>query len=586
MKKTRHPVTGAEQATAVTTLRIRARIHPSDHDRAVLTALGEHFSVLLGKDLAARCRAGKAHDKTMWAERKQALTKGCSSRWAGWVTKSSNDAYATARRNQRRELADKRAAVAAIEEKLRLPIASTAERKALVARERDLAKTENRKPRRLSFGYHSRNEHAMKRQRLGVLQAHCARLERDLAAGRVQVTRGGKKLLGNRLHLEEAGLTVAQWRTRWHAARLSFGANGEANKLLGNEAIRLFPDGTLEVDLPAQLAHLANVTARGTTRYRLDAKVAFSYRRDEWLAQVEANRACSYDVMFSENGRVYLDASFTPAELPNVGELDELLADPELRVLAVDLNAGFLAPAVLDRSGNPVALLDHVPLVTEGMSAPTRDGHLRQCVTTLLDVAEVHGCRLLAVENLGFAALRATARERYGANRRFRRTVCAIPTAQFRDRLVAMASRRAIAVVGVPAAYSSIWGAEHWQAPLSTKQHKVSRHTAAAVVLGRRALGHSARRRHLHAAVPGVTAPDRRIEAAATGEPVRSAAGAASYHADGNREPSARHQATGRPQRRKGDHQTRSANTGPPGARPAKTVRAGPLGEGSLSLSV
>ena len=300
---------------------------------------------------------------------------------------------------------------------------------------------------------------------------------------------------------------------------------------------------------------------------------------------MEANRACAYDVVFSENGRVYLEASFTPAELPNVGELDELLADPELRVLAVDLNAGFLAPAVLERSGNPVALLDHVALEVERLPATTRDGHLRQAVTELLDMAGAHCCKLVAAENLGFSEMRTTGRERHGSTKRFRRTVSGIPTAQFRDRLVAMASRRGIAVVGVPAAYSSIWGAEHWQAPLSNK-HKVSRHTAAAVVLGRRALGHSARRRRLHAAVPGVTAPGQRTEAAATGEPVRSAAGAASYHADGNREPSARHQATGRPQRRKGDHQTRSANTGPPGARPAKTVRAGPLGEGSLSLSV
>lgn len=500
----------------MTTLRIRARIHPSDDDRAVLTALGEHFSVLLGKDLAARCRAGKAHDKTTWAERKQALTKDCSSRWAGWVTKSSNDAYATARRNQRRALSDKAQAIEAIEGKLRLPIASTAERKEAVRAERQLAGAEGRRPKHLDFGYRSGNEHAMKRRRLGVLQAQCARLERDLAAGTVHVTRGGKQLQKNRLHLDEAGLTEEQWRARSDAARRSFGANGEAQKAFGNETIRLFPDGTLEVDLPARLAHLANVTARGTTRYRLSAPVTFSYRRDEWLAQVEANRAVAYDVVFSENGRVYLDASFTPAELPNVGELDELLADPELRVLAVDLNAGFLAPAVLDRSGNPVALLDHVPLEAERLPATTRDGHLRHAVTELLDMAGAHCCKLVAVENLGFSEMRTTGRERYGSNKRFRRTVSGIPTAQFKDRLVVMASRRGVAVVGVPAAYSSIWGAEHWQRPLSTPTHKVSRHTAAAVVLGRRALGHSARRRHLQAAVPGVTAPDRRIEDGAT----------------------------------------------------------------------
>ena len=578
MKKTRYPVTGAEQAPASTTLRIRTRIHPSERDRFVLMTLAEHFSALQGRDLAARCRAGKDHDKTVWARRKRELTKECSARWAGRVTKASNDAYATARRNQRRQLADTLAAIEAIEKKLRLPIASTIERKALVARERDLAKTENRKPRRLSFGYHSRSEHAMKRMRLQVLEAKCARLEADLAAGRVHVTRGGKKLLGNRLHLEEAGLTVAQWRTRWHAARLSFGANGEANKVLGNETIRLWPDGTLEVDLPRAFGHLHNVTDRGTTRYRLDAEVAFSYRREEWLAQVETSRACAYDVSFRDNGRIHLDASFSPEAPLEVPTLEELKEDPGLRVLAVDLNHGFVAPVVLDRSGNPLHLLSHVPLVTEGLSATTRDGHLRACITTLLDLAEVHGCRLLVVENLGFAASRATGRERYGANRRFRRTVCAIPTAQFRDRLVAMASRRGVAVAGVPAAYSSIWGAEHWQRPLSTPIHKVSRHTAAAVVLGRRALGHSARRRLLQHASPGVTAPDQRIEDGATEESVGSAPGAASYHAEGNRAPTARHHVPRPTRRHPRTHETRRGDANGKGASPAKTVRAGPSG--------
>ena len=584
--KTRHPVHGAEQAPATTTLRIRARIQPSDDDRAVLSALGEHLSVLLDKDLAARCRAGSAHGKEDWRQRKQALTKDCSSRWAGWVTKSSNDAYATARRNQRRALNDKSQAADAIARKLALPILSVAERKEAARAERELAKAEGRKPRHLDSGYRSASEHAMKRRRLGVLRGECARLERDIAAGRVHVTRGGKQLLRSRLHLEEAHLSGAEWRNRWRAARHSFGANGEAGKTFGNETIRLFPDGTLEVDLPARLGHLANVTARGTTRYRFSVPVTFSYRRAEWLEQVETDRACAYDVVFSPTGKVYLDASFTPATTPEVPALEELLADPALRVLAVDLNDGFLAPAVLDRSGNPVGRLPHVPLLTEHLATTTRDGHLRQAVTELLDLAGAHGCRLVVVENLGFSDMRTTGRERYGSNKRFRRTVCGIPTAQFRDRLHAMASRRGIAVAGVPAAYSSIWGAEHWHAPLSTKQHKVSRHTAAAVVLGRRALGHSARRRRPRTASPGVTAPGQRTEAAATGQPVRRAAGAASYHVDDTWTLGSRHQATGRPQRRKGDHQTRSANTGPPGARSAKTVRAGPLGEGSLSLSV
>ncbi|MDA8186443.1 MAG: hypothetical protein M0035_18830, partial [Actinomycetota bacterium] len=86
-------------------------------------------------------------------------------------------------------------------------------------------------------------------------------------------------------------------------------------------------------------------------------------------------------MVFDRSGKVYLDASFTPVEAPAVPELDEVLRDPGLRVLAVDLNHGFLAPVVLDRAGNPVIRLPHIPLVTEDLPASVRDGHLRQALT-------------------------------------------------------------------------------------------------------------------------------------------------------------------------------------------------------------
>ena len=281
-------------------------------------------------------------------------------------------------------------------------------------------------------------------------------------------------------------------------------------------------------------------------------------------------------------------------------ELDELLRDPGLRVLAGDLNHGFLAPAVLDRAGNAVIRLPHIPLVTEDLPASVRDGHLRQALTCALDPAEAHGCRLVVVENLGFSDMRARGRERYGSAEWFRKVVCGMPTAQVRDRLVAMAARRSVAVAGIPGAYSSISsirGAEHWQAPLSTnlstKQHEVSGHTAAAVVLGRRALGHSARRRPR--ASPGVTAPDQRIEAAAVSEDTGVTAGAERYHVGQTGSPGARHHATRKPPRREGTpkhrppagaqgSETRKRRRGTTGARPAKTVRAGPEDAMSYSL--
>jgi hypothetical protein len=115
------------------------------------------------------------------------------------------------------------------------------------------------------------------------------------------------------------------------------------------------------------------------------------------------------------------------------------------------------------------------------------------------------------VEDLDFADARQSGRETLGRGARgkaFRRTVAGIPTRAFRDLLVGMAANAGLWVVAVDPGWTSQWGQRYWQAPLtsSTKTSiTVSRHHAAAVVIGRRGLGLGARRR------PGVTRLHRRM---------------------------------------------------------------------------
>ncbi|MET9381129.1 IS200/IS605 family accessory protein TnpB-related protein, partial [Streptomyces sp. NPDC002928] len=84
---------------------------------------------------------------------------------------------------------------------------------------------------------------------------------------------------------------------------------------------------------------------------------------------------------------------------------------------------------------------------------------------------------------------------KHGRNKRFRRLISRFPTAKLRARLVAMAAEQDIAIVAVDPAYTSRWGAQHWQQPLTTSNRQVSRHDAASIAIGRRALGHPIRRR-------------------------------------------------------------------------------------------
>jgi hypothetical protein len=112
-------------------------------------------------------------------------------------------------------------------------------------------------------------------------------------------------------------------------------------------------------------------------------------------------------------------------------------------VVAVDVNAGHLAAAVLAADGNILGVPVTVPLDLAGQPAATRDGRLRAAISGLLALARAHGAHAIVIENLDFARARAEGREQSGSRpsrgrrgREFRRAVSAIPTGKLRDRLV------------------------------------------------------------------------------------------------------------------------------------------------------
>jgi len=464
-------------AAAPAGARVRTRLRVSPRDAEVLRAAGRHLGTLAGRDLAARCAEGRLDARGRAAsrrERKRALTAQSSSRWAGAVTRTSEDAWQLGLRNLAAERGTLAARARQIEARLAVP-AGTREG-------------------RLS-GYATPAERHGKALRLKALKARLARVEQRLASGSVPVTRGGRRLMRARLNLAAAGLTEPQWRNAWDASRLFLTADGEKGKAWGNETIRWHPDGAwLELKLPAPLAHLAN---RPHGRYRLSCEVRFGYRGAEVAAQA-ATGAVRYDLSYDPaRDRWYADASWKTQPRP-VPPLEELQASP---VVAVDVNAGHLAAAVLAPDGNITGTLLTIPLELAGLPASQRDGRVRAAVSALIATARDHGARAVVIEDLDFAEARAEGREKTGnrpsrgrRGRRFRRLVAGIPTARFRDRLVQMTANTGLAVVVVDPAYSSRWAAEHWLAPLRQHHPETTGHHAAALVLGRRGQGHRARR--------------------------------------------------------------------------------------------
>ncbi|MFD7261857.1 hypothetical protein [Streptomyces sp. NPDC059874] len=453
-----------------------------------MRVVGDHLGGYARADLAERVRIGMVPVKeNRRAERKRVLTRVSSSRWAGAITRASEDQYQLSLRCLFDERTSLRRAVAKIRTRLGVPCG-----------------------RRVGGvrGYPSQVERARKQCRLQVLTARLAEVEARIEAGHPAIVVGGRRLAKVRHNLADAGLTETGWRERWDAARLFLTADGESGAPHGNYTINVDPaDGTVTIVLPQPLRHLANAP-RG--RYRLAYTVTFNHRRDQWLDRAMANRSVRYDITYDAvRGRWYLDASWSTEKtmLPTPVEL----AAAGVRLLAVDLNADHFAACVVDTHGNPVGEPVTMPTELTG-PASQRDGRLRAAITALINFARKHGCAGLAIENLGFTDARATGRETMGRGKRgkaFRRTVAGLPTARFRERLRGMAHHCGLVLVAVDPAYTSRWGTQHWQTPLQqqsqSKTTAVTGHHAAAVAIGRRALGHGLRRRS------GVTAHDQRI---------------------------------------------------------------------------
>ncbi|MFF2407148.1 IS200/IS605 family accessory protein TnpB-related protein [Streptomyces sp. NPDC058092] len=447
---------------------IRDRLkHLTPQDEKVLRLVGEHQGRLASRDLKARCADGLKHSADTWASRKRDLTAQSSSRIAGAITKATHDQWALARRCQAAHIRNLEAGIGTLRHRMSLPIGAPGTKRA-------------------GGGYRSKGEWFRKSRRLAALEARHAAAVRDRQAGRVRVVRGGKRLLNIRHHLTQARLTEEQWRERWEAERWFIAADGESGKRFGNETIRVTPDGEVSIKLPAPLAHLAN-TRHG--RYTLTSTVAFAHRGQEWADRIEANRAVAYRIhLDTDRRRWYLTASWQRPVVQTV----PLEAARARGVVGVDTNADHFAAYHLDPHGNPIGEPRRFFYDLSG-TATHRDAQIRHALTRLINWTKQAGVTAIAIEDLDFTTEKT--REKHGRKTRFRQLISGIPTGKLKARLVSMAAEHGLSIVAVDPAYTSMWGAQHWQKPLATPHRRMSRHDAAGIAIGRRALGHQVRRR-------------------------------------------------------------------------------------------
>ena len=459
-------------------VRTRTRIHLTASEEVAVTRIGVYLGGLYRQVLVSRLDLGgvSKQDAARWRVReKHRLTGLSSSRWAGAITRAAQDQYGLGMRGLAAHIASLTAAVDTISARMAAPVGG------------QITDSDKLRARPVK-GYATAGERFAKSRRKAVLEARLVDATSRQMQGRPRIVAGGSRLWRGRHHLDQAQMTREQWEQRWADERMFLTADGETGKRYGNETIRVTDQGVLTIKVPGALA------ADLGTRLTITAPVTLAtHRGAEWGARIAADQAVRYDLHRDERGRWYLDASWgyrQAAVVPLAGLQSQ-------RTLGVDLNNGHVDVAVIDPHGNPVGAPVRFDFQITGTTTH-RDAQVRHLVTRIIHHAQAHRCASISIENLGFDDARTTGRETMGRGRsgkRFRRTVAGIPTAKFRSRLVAMAATAGIAVIAVDPAYTSRWGAQHWLPALQSSDPTITGHQAAAVVIGRRSLGHRARRK-------------------------------------------------------------------------------------------
>ena len=334
-----------------------------------------------------------------------------------------------------------------------------------------------------------------KRRRLANLKFRLSGLEADLAAGRVRLCFGSKKLWRKQYDLKANGYASHEaWLEEWRDVRSNeFFVLGSRDETAGCQlcVASVNDDGTLTLRLrmPDGLAGLHG-------KYLVVPSVRFASGHDVVLAALGSNT--EYAVYRREHGekaarvaalgqaisyRFKRDAKgwrvFATTELPEV----EVTTDRRRGAIGVDLNADHLAVAETDASGNYLNSW-RVPLVTYGKRHHQGEALIGDAVASVVEYARGAG-KPLVVEQLDFRQKKAVLE---GESRKYSRMLSGFSYGKIKAYFLSRGYREGVEIIEVNPAYSSVVGRVKFM-----ERYGLTVHQAAALALARRLLGCSER---------------------------------------------------------------------------------------------
>ena len=334
-----------------------------------------------------------------------------------------------------------------------------------------------------------------KRRRLANLRFRLSGLEADIAAGRVRLCFGSKKLWRKQYDLKANGYAGREaWLEDWRAARSDeFFVLGSRDETSGCQlCVASVNDDsalTLRLRMPDSL-----VGRHG--KYLVVPNVRFAYGHEKVLAALGSNS--EYAVYRREHGdkearvtalgqaisyRFKRDAKgwrvFATTDLPEL----EITTDRRRGAIGVDLNADHLAVAETDASGNYLNAW-RVPLVTYGKSHHQAEALIGDAVAGVVEYARDVG-KPIVIEKLDFRQKKAVLE---GESRRYSRMLSSFAYGKVKAYFLSRCYPEGVEIIEVNPAYSSVVGRVKF-----SERYGLTVHQAAALVLARRLLGCSER---------------------------------------------------------------------------------------------
>ena len=334
-----------------------------------------------------------------------------------------------------------------------------------------------------------------KRRRLANLKSRVAGLEADIAADRVRLCFGSKKLWQKQHQLEVNDYAShEEWLQDWRDARSNeFFVLGSRDETSGCQlcVASIADDGSLTLRL-----RMPDCLAEQHGKYLIIPHVRFAYGHEQVLAALASNaeyaayrrkhgdkaaratalgQAISY--RFKRDGKGW--RVFATTELPEV----EITTDCRRGAIGVDLNADHLAVADTDASGNCLNAW-RVPLVTYGKNTKQAEAIIGGAVASVVQYAKEVG-KPIVIERLDFRQKKAVLE---GESRKYSRMLSSFSYGKIKAYFVSRGYRQGVEVIQVNPAYSSVIGRVKFM-----ERYGLTVHQAAALVLARRLLGCSER---------------------------------------------------------------------------------------------